>query len=95
LRKIHKRYERRIESRRLRRIGQRSAAEVGILYQPIINVENFLRVRASSGDLREQGIRIQRHRSQQLIQLVSRGRSSVVLRANQRHKVLRKYQCDE
>jgi hypothetical protein len=89
LRKIHQRDERRIKSRRLRRIGERSAGKVRILYQPIINVENFLRVGASSSDLRQQGIRVQRHRSQQLIQLVSSGRSSV-LRANQRDKVLRK-----
>jgi hypothetical protein len=95
LRKIHQRDERRIEPRRLRRIGERSAGEIGILYQPIINVENFLRVRARGRDLRQQRIRIERHRRQQLIQLVSSGRSSVVLRADQRHKVLRKYQRDE
>jgi hypothetical protein len=95
LRKIHQRDERGIKSRCLRRIGERRAGKVRILYQPIINVENFLRVRARSRDLRQQRIRIQRHRSQQLVQLVSSGRSDRVVRADQRHKVLRKYQRDE
>jgi hypothetical protein len=63
LREIHQRDERRIESRCLRSIGQRGAGEVGILDQPIINVENFLRIRAGGGDLSQQRIGIERHGS--------------------------------
>jgi hypothetical protein len=52
LRKIRQRYKRGIESLRLCRVGERVASETGILMQPVIDVENFLRICAGSGDLR-------------------------------------------
>ena len=59
LRKIHERDKRWIKSRRLCRVGERGAGEIGILLQPVINIENFLRICAGGGDLREKGIRIE------------------------------------
>jgi hypothetical protein len=59
LRKIHQRYKRWIECLRLRRVGQRGAGEIGILLQPVIDVEYFLRICAGSRDLRQKRIRIE------------------------------------
>lgn len=53
LRKIHQRYKCWIEARRLRRVGERGPAEIGILLQPVIDVEHFLRICAGSSDLRQ------------------------------------------
>ena len=94
LRKIHQRYERWIESRSLRRVSARLAAEIGILQQPVVHIENFLRISAGSGDLRQKGIRIERDWSEQLVQFVGSGKRRV-LRADQWHKVLRKQKCEE
>jgi hypothetical protein len=57
--KIHQRDERWIKSRLLCCVGKRGAGEIGILQEPVINVENFLRIGAGSGDLRQKGIRIE------------------------------------
>ncbi len=94
LRKIHQRDKRGIEARRLCRIGERGAAEIGILLQPVIHVENFLRIGAGSGDLRQQRIRIEGDGSEQLVQFFGSGRRRV-LRADQWHKVLRKQKCEQ
>jgi hypothetical protein len=64
LREIYQRDKCGIESLFHGGIGERRAAEIGILLQPIMRVENFLRVRGGGGDLREQGIGIERHGSQ-------------------------------
>jgi len=93
--KIYQGYERWIEARRLRRVGERGAAEIGILLQPVIHVENFLRIGAGSGDLREQRIRIERDRSEQLVQFFGRGGRRRVLRTDQWREVLGKQKCDE
>jgi len=58
--KIYQRNERWIKSRRLCCVGERGAAEIGILLQPVIHIEYFLRIGAGSGDLRKQRIRIER-----------------------------------
>ena len=89
LRKIHQRHERWIESRSLRCIGERFTAEIGILQQPVIHIENFLRIGAGRGDLREQGIRIEGDWSEQLVQFVGSGKRRV-LRANEWREILRK-----
>ncbi len=94
LRKIHQRYKCGIEARRLRRVGERAAAEIGILLQPVIHIENFLRICAGRGDLRQKGIRIEGDGSEQLVQFFGSGERSV-LRSDQRYKVLRKYECDQ
>ena len=64
LREINQRDERWIESLLHGGVSERRAAQIGILLQPIMRVENFLRVRRGGSDLREQGIGIERHRSQ-------------------------------
>ena len=95
MRKIHQRDKRWIESRRLCGIGERGSGEIGILLQPVIHVENFLRIGAGSGDLREQRIRIERDRSEQLVQFFGSGGSLRVLRAEQWYKILRKHKSDQ
>ena len=94
LRKIHQRDKCGIESGSLRRVSERSAGEIAVCLQPIIDVENFLWIGAGGGDLSQQSVGIERDRSQQLVQFVRSGRS-LVLRAEQRDKVLRKYERDE
>jgi hypothetical protein len=64
----------------LRRIRQRLALQLAILVQPVLHIENLLRIRRSRTYLRHQRIRKQRKRSHQLLQLVSR-RSLGVSRA--------------
>lgn len=77
LRKIHQRDERRIESLLLSRVGQRRARQPGICLQPVIYIQNFLWICRGSGDLGKQGIRIERDRGQQLVQLLRGGWSSL------------------
>jgi hypothetical protein len=43
-----------------------------VLRQPIVHIQNFLRIGGRRRDLRQQGIGIESHRSQQLIQLLRR-----------------------
>jgi hypothetical protein len=76
-RKIHQRDERRIEPMLLRRIRQRLSLQVAILPQPIVCIEDLLRVCRSRTYLRHQRIRKQRKRSHQLFQLVRRRSLSV------------------
>ncbi len=66
-RKIYQRDKRRIESRLLRRIGQRGTCHAGIVLKPVGNIQNFLRIGGRRGDLRKKGIGIQSYRGQQLI----------------------------
>ena len=54
LREIYERDKCGIESLLHCGIGERRAAEIGILLEPIMRVENFLRVRGGGSDLREQ-----------------------------------------
>jgi hypothetical protein len=87
--KIRQRDKCRIESLRLCRVGERGAGEIGILLQPVVNIENFLWICAGRGDLREKGIGIEGDRCEQLVQFFGSGRGRV-LRAEQRYEVLRK-----
>jgi hypothetical protein len=64
LREIGQRDKCRIESLRLRRIGERGASQVGISLQPIVHIQNFLGIRGGRGDLRQQRIRIKSDRGQ-------------------------------
>jgi hypothetical protein len=70
--KLDQRNECRIEALRLRRVGESVAAEPRILLQPVLGVENLLRIGASAGDLCQQRIRIERDRSKQLVEFVCR-----------------------
>lgn len=94
LRKIYQRYERWIESGRLCGVGERGAAEIGILLQPVIHIENFLWIGAGRGDLCEKRIGIKGDWREQLVQFVGSGRSRV-LRAEQWYKVLRKHKSNQ
>jgi hypothetical protein len=51
-RKVNQRDKRRIESRGLRRIGECCARQVGIGLQPVIHIQNFLRIRRRGRNLR-------------------------------------------
>jgi hypothetical protein len=70
LRKIDERDKCRIESLLLRCIRQCCARQRRILRQPVIHIQNFLRIGRSRGDLRKQRIGIKRDRRQQLIQFL-------------------------
>ena len=69
---IHQRNKRWIEPLLLRGIGQGYAGESGILRQPIVDIQNFLRVGGGGGDLRKQRVGIESDGSQQLIELGGR-----------------------
>ena len=73
LRKIHQSDKRRIESLLLRRIGECRSGQSLIVLQPIVDIQNLLRIRRGCRDLGEQGIRIERYRRQQLVQLLRSG----------------------
>jgi hypothetical protein len=77
LRKIDQRYKCRIKSLLLSRIGQCRARQRRILRQPVVYIQNFLRIRRGCRDLRKQRIGIKRNRRQQLIQFF-RGRNRVL-----------------
>src|SRR5262249_40314625 len=61
-----------IETGPLRSIRQRLSLEVPIQLQPVIRIQNLLRVLRSGSDLGEERIWIKRDGSHQLIQLVPR-----------------------
>jgi hypothetical protein len=63
-RKAHERDEGWIESFRLRGVGQRCALQVRVLFQPVVCVDNLLRVGRSRTYLRKQCVGIERDRSQ-------------------------------
>jgi hypothetical protein len=93
LRKINEGDERGIEPLLRGGICERSAGEIEVLLQPVIHVEDFLRIRGGGGDLGEQGIRIERYRGQQLVQL---GRSGErVLRRKNGREVLQNERGDQ
>ena len=69
----HQRDECRIKPLLLGSRGQLGYGEVLVLPQPVVHIQNFLRVGGSRRDLRQQGVGIQRNRRQQLIQLLRRG----------------------
>jgi hypothetical protein len=65
--------EGRIESVPLCRIGKGGAGEVRVLREPVVNVEDLLRVSGSRRNLCEQRVGIKRDRRQQLVQLLRSG----------------------
>lgn len=75
LREVHQSNERGIKSLLLRGVGERRSREARIGEEPVIHVQNFLRIGRCGHDLRKQRIRIQRNRRQQLVQLLRRERS--------------------
>jgi len=77
LRKIHQRNECRIESLLLRCIGQGRTRQRRILRQPVIHIQNFLRIGSCRRDLRKQRVRVKRNRRQQLIQFCRRRNRSL------------------
>jgi len=60
----------RVEPLLLRRIGEGRSRQARIRRQPVIHVQDLLRVCRSCGYLRQQRVRIQCHWRQQLIQLL-------------------------
>jgi hypothetical protein len=70
IRERHQRNKRRIVSLLLRGIGQGRPSKARILRQPIRDVEDLLRISRSRRNLRQQRIRIERNRSQQLVELL-------------------------
>ena len=74
LREIYECDECRIETLLLRRIREGRSSQVWICRQPIVNVEDLLRVGRSRHDLRQQRVWIKRDGRQQLIQLLWRKR---------------------
>jgi hypothetical protein len=86
-RKVGESNKRRVEILLLRRIRQRRSAQGFIQRQPVIDIQNLLRIRRSRRNLRQQRVRIERYRSQQLIKLSRRrrgwGRRS---RLSQKHR---------
>ncbi len=69
---VNERDESRIESLLLGRVRERGSAQVWIRDQPVVNIQNLLRVRGRRHDLREQGIGIKRDRRQQLVEFLGR-----------------------
>jgi hypothetical protein len=69
LRKIYQRDECGIESLLLCRISERRARKPGVLRQPVIDIQDFLRIGGGGSDLGEQGIGIKGDWGQQLVQL--------------------------
>jgi hypothetical protein len=86
LRKIRQRNKCRIKPLPLRRIGEGRARKPGVLLQPVIYVQDFLRIRRGGRDLSQQRIGVKRDRSQQLVELLRRGNRR--LRGEQRFKLL-------
>jgi hypothetical protein len=70
LREIYECDECGVETLLLRRIGEGGSRQARICRQPIINVQNLLRVGRSRHYLRQQRVRIQGDGRQQLIQLL-------------------------
>lgn len=86
LREIHQRDKRRIEPLLLCCLCQGTPCEPMVLLQPGVDIQNLLRIRRRGSDLREQGIRVKRHWSQKLVQLLGCGHS--LLGRKKRHKPL-------
>jgi hypothetical protein len=93
LREIHQRDKCRIESLLLRGIRERSASQAGVLLQPVVDVQDFLRVGGRGCDLSQQGVRIKSDWGQELIQLVRR--RNVRLRVEKRPELLGNHQSDQ
>ena len=70
LREIHECDECGVKTLLLRRIGEGCSRQARICRQPIVNVQDLLRVCRSGHYLRQQRVRIQRDGGQQLIQLL-------------------------
>jgi hypothetical protein len=73
-RKVGKRDKGRVETLLLRRIRQCCSAQALIQRQPVIDIQNLLRIRRSRRNLRQQRVGIKRYRRQQLIKLRRRRR---------------------
>jgi hypothetical protein len=69
----------------LRRIGQSCALEARILVQPVLNVENLLRVGGGGGDLRQQGVGIEGNRREQLIEFLRSGKRRLRVQEGRGH----------
>jgi hypothetical protein len=54
----------------LRGIRQRNAGQIAVLMKPVVDIQNLLRIRRGRRNLRNQRVRIQSDRSQQLIQFL-------------------------
>jgi hypothetical protein len=52
--------------------GQLGFGEVVVLRQPVVDVQNLLRIGGGGGDLRQQSIRVESDRGQKLVQLLRR-----------------------
>jgi hypothetical protein len=77
LRKIYQRNKGGIESLLLRGIGERGSCQSLVCCQPVVDIQNFLRIRRCRHDLRQQRIGIERNRREQLIELL-RGERGVL-----------------
>jgi hypothetical protein len=64
----------RVEALLLGSGGQLREAEVMVLRQPVVHIQNLLRIRGRGSDLGEKGIGVESDGSQQLIQLLRRRR---------------------
>jgi hypothetical protein len=67
----HQRYEGRIEALLLGRGSECCAGLTAILLQPIVDIDDLLRVPGGRAYLREQGVRIKSNRCEQLFQLIA------------------------
>jgi len=69
----HEGYEGWIKALLLSRVGQSGSGKIAVLLHPIIGIDNLLRVSGGRANLREQGVRIERDRREQLFQLLAAG----------------------
>jgi hypothetical protein len=67
----HERYERWIETLLLDRVGECHSRKIAVLFQPIIGIDDLLRVAGCRANLREQGVRIKCDWREQLFQLIA------------------------
>jgi hypothetical protein len=95
-RKVCKCDKSRIETLFLRSIRQPRSAQALIQSQPVVDIQNLLRIRRSRRNLRQQRVRIERYRRQQLIELRRRRwwwRRSGCLSQKHRPKALKHQHC--
>ena len=93
IRKIHQSDECRIEPLLLRGVREGGAGQSAMLMQPVVRIENLLRICRCRCDLRQQRIWVKRDRRQQLVKLFRRGNSG--LRFQHRRETLKNQQNDQ